>query len=98
MAKLWNDFTRWIDDASKVVSKEAGDLTQKGKLKIEIFDLKWRLKEEYAEFGKLAYDLTAVKKKENWAADSRVKSLITKIKNTLKNLKAKETDYKKVGK
>jgi len=98
MAKLWNDFTRWLDDASKVVSKEAGDLTQKGKLKIEIFDLKWRLKDEYAEFGKTAYELIVVKKKENWTADNRIKSMIAKIKNTLKNLKAKEADYKKVGK
>jgi hypothetical protein len=98
MAKLWNDFTRWLDDASKVVSKEAGDLTQKGKLKIEIFDLKWRLKDEYAEFGKTAYELIVVKKKENWTADNRIKSMIAKIKNTLKNLKVKEADYKKVGK
>jgi hypothetical protein len=98
MAKLWDDFTRWVDDASKVVSKEAGDLTQKGKLKIEIFDLKWRLKDEYAEFGKTAYELMVVKKKENWTADNRIKSMIAKIKNTLKNLKVKEADYKKVGK
>ena len=98
MAKLWNDFTRWLDDASKVVSKEAGDLTQKGKLKIEIFDLKWRIKEEYAEFGKIVYDLATVRKKENWTADSRIKSMIAKIKNTLKNLKTKEAAYKKVGK
>jgi len=98
MAKLWDDFTRWLDDASRVVSKEAGDLTQKGKLKIEIFDLKWRLKGEYAEFGKTAYELMVVKKKENWTADNRIKSMIAKIKNTLKNLKAKEADYKKVGK
>jgi hypothetical protein len=98
MAKLWDDFTRWLEDASKVVSKEAGDLTLKGKLKIEIFDLKWRLKEEYAEFGKIAHDLAIIKKREDWATDSRVKSIVTKIKNTQKNLKAKETDYKKIGK
>lgn len=98
MAKLWDDFTRWVDDASKVVSKEAGDLTQKGKLKIEIFDLKWRLKDEYAEFGKTAYELMVVKKKENWTADNRIKGMMAKIKNTLKNLKVKEADYKKVGK
>jgi hypothetical protein len=98
MAKLWNDFTRWLEDASKVVSKEAGDLTLKGKLKIEIFDLKWRLKEEYAEFGKIAHDLAIIKKREDWTTDSRVKSIVTKIKNTQKNLKAKETGYKKIGK
>lgn len=98
MAKLWDDFTRWLEDASKVVSKEAGDLTLKGKLKIEIFDLKWRLKEEYAEFGKIAHDLAIIKKREDWTTDSRVKSIATKIKNTQKNLKAKETNYKKIGK
>jgi hypothetical protein len=98
MAKLWEDFTKWLDDASKVVGKEAGDLTQKGKLKIEIFDLKWRLKEEYAEFGKSAYDLAVVKKKPDWTTDNRIKSMIKKIKNTLKNLKAKEAEYKKIGK
>jgi hypothetical protein len=98
MAKILDDFGKWLDDTSKVISREAGDLTQKGKLKIEIFDLKWRLRELMTEFGRTVYDLAFTKNKEDWQSDSRVKNLITKIKNATKNLKAKEAEYKKVGK
>jgi hypothetical protein len=98
MGKVWDDFSKWVDDASRIISREAGDLTSKGKLKIEIFDLKWRLKDQLAEFGRVAYEQTVIKKNERWQSETPVKNLIAKIKVTMKNLKARETDYRKVGK
>jgi len=98
MAKLLDDFGKWLDDTSKVISREAGDLTQKGKLKIEIFDLKWRLREEMTEFGKIVYELVFAMDKEAWRDDARIKNLVKKIKDTHKSLKVKEAAYKKIGK
>lgn len=97
MAKIWDDFSKWLDDASRVITREAGDLTARGKLKVEIFDLKWRLKDLMADFGRLVYDLAVIKNDENWQKETRVRNLIVKIKTTMKNLKVKESEYKKIG-
>lgn len=98
MGKVWDDVTKWIDDASRVISREAGDLTSKGKLKIEIFDLKRRLKDQMAEFGKLVYEQTVVRKNGGWQTAAPVKNLIARLRATMKNLKAKEAEYRRVGK
>ncbi len=97
MAKIWDDFSKWLDDASRVITREAGDLTVRGKLKVEIFDLKWRLKDLMADFGRLVYELAVIKNDENWQKETRVRNLVSKIKTTMKNLKVKESEYKKIG-
>lgn len=97
MAKIWDDFSKWLDDASQVITREAGDLTVRGKLKVEIFDLKWRLKDLMADFGRLVYELAVIKNDENWQKETRVRNLVSKIKTTMKNLKVKESEYKKIG-
>lgn len=97
MAKIWDDFSKWLDDASQVITREAGDLTVRGKLKVEIFDLKWRLKDLMADFGRLVYELAVIKNDENWQKETRVRNLVNKIKTTMKNLKVKESEYKKIG-
>lgn len=97
MAKIWDDFSKWLDDASRVITREAGDLTVRGKLKVEIFDLKWRLKDLMADFGRLVYELAVIKNDENWQKETRVRNLVNKIKTTMKNLKVKESEYKKIG-
>ena len=66
MGNIWHDFTKWLEDASNVVGKEAGDLTLKGRLKLEIFELNRKLRDHYATLGKIAYDEFFVKKTENW--------------------------------
>ena len=98
MAKFWDDFSKWLDDASKVISKEAGDLTLKGKLKLEIFELRRNLKEEFHALGKLTYELFFVKMQENWQSNKKITTTLKKIKSIGRQLKTKEADYKKIGK
>lgn len=98
MPKFWEDFSKWLEDASKVISKEAGDLTLKGKLKLEIFDLKRRLKEKFAELGSIVYECAFFKKNEKWRKYKQVKAIVQRIKGLQRHLKIKETDYKNIGK
>lgn len=96
--KFWEDFSRWLEDASKVLSKEAGDLTLKGKLKLEIFDITRKLNEKFAELGRNIYEIVYLKKNEEWRKDRRVSSVIQKIRSLQRQLKKKYADYKKIGK
>ncbi|MEO0183930.1 MAG: hypothetical protein ABIL40_10720, partial [candidate division WOR-3 bacterium] len=80
MAKFWDDFSRWLEEASRVLSKEAGDLTLKGKLKLEIFELKRQLQELFRELGEVFYGFFPLKGNEDFKSDTRIKQLIQKIK------------------
>ena len=98
MPNMWDDLVRWLDDASKVISKEAGDLTQKGKLKLEIFELKRKMRDHFTELGTVVYDSAFTKKKSNWQKSEVVQTLIKKIRATQRSLKNKQLEYKKIGK
>ncbi|MEO0128787.1 MAG: hypothetical protein ABIL02_00930 [candidate division WOR-3 bacterium] len=97
MSKFWDDFSRWLDDASKVLSKEAGDLTMKGKLKIEIFELKRQLQELFKELGQAFYSFFPLKGNEDFKSDKQIKSLVQKIKRIKNEITKREAEYKKIG-
>ncbi len=98
MAKFWDDFSKWLDDASRVISKEAGDLTLKGKLKLELFEMERNLKEEFYSLGKQIYDQFFVKKNEDWQHNKKITAATKKIRSLTRQLKTKEAEYKKIGK
>jgi len=98
MPNLWNEITKWLDDVSTVVGKEAGDLTLKGRLKFEIFELNRKLRECYIELGNLVFDEVFEKKSKTWRKIQKTRSLITKIKRLRTNLRKKEQEYRKIGK
>jgi hypothetical protein len=98
MANIWDDVVKWLDDASKVVGKEAGDLTQKGTLKLEIFDLSRKLRDNFTQLGSEVYQSAFVEKKANWQMSKKVKSAVSKIRTIERKLKKKNLEYKKVGK
>ncbi|UCD20132.1 MAG: hypothetical protein JSU64_03070 [candidate division WOR-3 bacterium] len=98
MTNIWDDLVKWLDDASKVVGKEAGDLTQKGSLKMEIFDLRRKLRDGYTELGKHIYDAVYIKKKENWKNLKTIKSAAQRIKTIQRNISKKTAEYTKIGK
>lgn len=97
MVKFWDDFARWLEDASKVLSKEAGDLTLKGKLKLEIFELNRQLQELFKELGKAFYSFFPLKGNEDFKSDQKIKQIVQKIKKINNEIKKKEGDYKKIG-
>lgn len=98
MANFWNDLTKWLEDASKVVGKEAGDLTLKGRLKLEVFELNRNLKENFADLGTQVFEEVFVKKNEKWQKDRKITNVIKKIKRVQTKLRRKEKEYKNIGK
>lgn len=98
MAKLWDDVIKWFEDASKVVGKEAGDLTLKGRLKVEIFELNRKLRDSFAELGSMAYESVFVKKRDRWQTNPKIKATVRKIRATERQMKKKKLEYTKIGK
>jgi hypothetical protein len=98
MGNLWHDLTKWLEDASNVVGREAGDLTLKGRLKLEIFELQRKLREHYVMLGAIAYDEFFTKKKENWHKSKKCMKTVRQIRAKIRALDKKEKEYKKVGK
>lgn len=98
MPNLWYDITKWLDDVSKVVGKEAGDLTLKGRLKVEILELNRKLREYYSDLGELVFEEVFVKKSRTWQRKQKIRGLVTKIKRLRTKLRKKQQEYKKVGK
>jgi hypothetical protein len=98
MPNLWDDLSKWLEDASKVVGKEAGDLTLKGRLKLEIFDLNRNLRDSFTAFGTLVFEDVFVKRNEDWQKNRKITNVVRKIKKLKTKLKRKEIEYKKVGK
>ncbi len=98
VTKLWGDLTQWLEEASRVVGKEAGDMTLKGRLKLEMFDLNRMLKDNFTTLGDTVFQEVFLKKNENWQQNKIVTATVRKIKNIQTKIKTKEKEYKKVGK
>ena len=98
MANIWNDITKWLDEASKVIGKEAGDLTLKGRLKLEIFELKRKLRDLFSELGTLVFNEVFIRKNSDWIKNKKIAAIVKKIKGTQRIVKKKELEFKKVGK
>ena len=98
MANMWDDIVKWLDDTSKAVGKEAGDLTQKGSLKLEIFNLSRKLRDYFIELGNQVYQQAFVEKKADWQQSKKVKNIISRIKRTERQLNKLNSEYKRIGK
>jgi len=98
MPNLWQDLTKWLEDASKVVGKEAGDLTLKGRLKVEIFEINRQLKDNYTELGNMVFEEVFIKKSKTWQRKKKTSNLVLKIKRLQRKLRSKQQEYKKIGK
>lgn len=98
MPNLWNDLTKWLEEASKIVGKEAGDLTLRGRLKLEIFEMKRKLRECFSELGSKVFEDVFIKNDKNWRRDRKITAIVKKIKGLQTNLKKKEKNYKRIGK
>ena len=67
-----------VREGVTVAKAKAEELTEEGKKRIKILELKTKVQREIAELGGRVYTIS--QKTKNLSADRRVQSLITKIK------------------
>ncbi|OGW36744.1 MAG: hypothetical protein A2Y97_13520 [Nitrospirae bacterium RBG_13_39_12] len=68
----------FVKEGATIVKVKAEELTEEGKKRIKVFDLKTRVQREISELGGKVYDLSS--KMKNPMLDSKVKAGITRIK------------------
>lgn len=67
-----------VREGVSVVKEKAEELTEEGKKKLKLFELKTRVQREISELGGRVYDLQS--KAKNPMSDSKVKAIIAGIK------------------
>ncbi len=66
-----------VREGASVVKKKAEELTEEGKKRYRLFELKTKVQKEIAELGGKVYDLSS--KVKNPMLNSRVKAIMTRI-------------------
>jgi hypothetical protein len=68
----------FVKEGATVVMEKAEELTEEGKKRYNIFELKTKVQKEITELGGKVYDLSS--KRKNPLLDSKVKANISRIK------------------
>ena len=68
----------FVKEGATVVMEKAEELTEEGKKRYNIFELKTKVQKEITELGGKVYDLSS--KKKNPLLDNKVKANISRIK------------------
>jgi hypothetical protein len=67
-----------VKEGATFVKEKAGELTEEGKKRLKLFELKTKVKKEMAELGGHVYDLKS--RVKNPLTDGKVKAVIGRIK------------------
>jgi peptidoglycan hydrolase CwlO-like protein len=78
LQKGLKDGMDFVREGATIVKVKAEELTEEGKKRIKVFDLKTKVQREISELGGKVYDLS--KKMKNPMLDSKVKAGIARIK------------------
>lgn len=90
---LWEEMRKWLKESTKAAYEETKVLTQKGKIKFDIFTLNRRLQNKFAELGERVYELSRKKEgKEKIIQDKRITTLLKEIGKIERELKKKKKE------
>ncbi len=78
------------------MKEKAEEITEEGKRRLKVFDLKTKVQREFAELGGKVYDLSS--KMKNPLLDSKVKAVMLRIKRLEMQIKKLEGKAKKPAK
>ena len=68
----------FVKEGATIVKVKAEELTEEGKKRLKIFELKTKVQREIAELGGVVYDLSS--KVKNPMLESKVKAVVSRIK------------------
>lgn len=94
--KVRKDIQKGLRESIAAVKEKAGEITDEGKKRLKILELKARVQKEVSDLGGKIYDLSS--KVKNPMLDSKVKAVITRIRkleSQITRLEGKKTAIKK---
>ncbi|HPC35708.1 MAG TPA: hypothetical protein P5268_03950 [Candidatus Marinimicrobia bacterium] len=107
MAGIWDDIKKGVGGFASKAAEKAGELsreaaekaeemTQLGKIKLDIFQIKRDIDKKYTDMGRVVYSLLNQETKTNVTKDENVIKLVNDLKELEKKLKEKEAHYQKI--
>lgn len=90
----WQEIKKWLKDTSKIALKEAEDLSTKGKLRIEIFNLIRKRDKYLINLGLKRYH--EYKKRIEYNLDAETKILLENIDKIEHQLKQKKDELNRL--
>jgi hypothetical protein len=96
MRKTWDKIKKSMADGYMNLSEKTGEMTQIGRLKIEMIALKRDIERAFIELGGRVYHGLEEKHEDDILADLRIKKLVKDIKTLELKLKTLEQKVEKV--
>jgi len=96
METNWNKIKKLMSDGYVNLSEKTGEMTQIGRLKIEMIALKRDIEKAFIELGGRVYHGLEEKHEDDILADLRIKKLVKDIKSLELNLKTLEKKVEQV--
>ena len=96
MGTSWTKIRNGLSDGLKNLSDKTGQMTQIGRLKIEIIALKRDIEKAFIELGGRVYHQFEENTEENILSDQRIKKLLKDIKTYETRLKSLELKVQQV--
>ena len=96
MGKTWNKIKKSMSEGYQNLSEKTGEMTQIGRLKIEIISLKRDIEKAFIELGGRVYHNLEEKHEDDLLSDQRIKKLVKDIKSIELKLKTLEKKVEQV--
>lgn len=96
MGTTWNKIKKSMSAGYQNLSEKTGEMTQIGRLKIEIIAIKRDIEKAFIELGGRVYHNLEKKNEDDILSDQRIKKLVKDIKSLELKLKSLELKIEQV--
>ncbi len=83
---LWENLKKGLEQGIKTITEKTEELTEMGRLKLEIMSVKREIEKDFVELGGRVYQLIKENKDNNLSHSTEIKALVEKVKVEEKKL------------
>jgi hypothetical protein len=95
---LWENLKKGVEQGIKTITEKTEELTEMGRLKLEIMSLKREIEKDFVELGGRIYQLMKENKGGNLTQNSEIQALVEKVKTEEKKLDEYNQKWEKMTK
>ncbi len=97
LENLFDEVVATVKDGLNRLAQKTDQLTQIGRIKLDIVSIKRDIEKQFSELGGRVYELWAEKAADNPLEDEQVKNYLSKVEELHKQLEAKKEELEKVS-
>jgi hypothetical protein len=83
---LWENLKKGLEQGIKTITEKTEELTEMGRLKLEIMSMKREIEKDFVELGGRIYQMMKENKSVNVTQNSEIQALVEKVKTEEKKL------------